>query len=350
MLAARGQKSEVSVPRSTLTLVAVALIIGAVVILALMPGCATSGADSQDAYADMVGSLWQTVVTNYTAYVTSGQTNLVPAVTPISPDAPIGFMPATTSTVTATAAPVAKWPAHHCAKFFVHGQAGEDDVRLNAFSAARAAGRDCIECVADFGMSDELGMHLLKLQHPDIPGYYLRELLLKQRTDGWFFKAQRAGITRWVHDLGTPSMAQAQRWWYLVKDYSAAELQLCISGATAPEVQTYLLNNSNHVGIVISAERSRGWRSAIEGQRAAMKSWLRAQPLCAWCGTKANLNVHHKLPAAQCLARGDYAGLSAATNFITLCRPHHFSIGHLGHWTNWNSHVEADCAKQGERR
>lgn len=146
---------------------------------------------------------------------------------------------------------VAAWPAYRCANFFVHSQPGEDQVRLDAFAATRAAGLDCIECDAAFDMPDELGMHLLKLQHPDIPDYYLRKLLAKQRTDGWYFKAQRAGITRWIHWLGTPSLAQAQRWLWLVKDYAPAELQLKLSSATPADVQQLILSNTNQLGVVI---------------------------------------------------------------------------------------------------
>lgn len=226
--------------------------------LLVICACAFAGCSSPNSpnsqYEDLLGNLAHPT-TNWLAYIVGNQTNLV-AVLANNPEDILGALP-TTGIVTATAAPVTEWPALRCANFFIHGDPSENTIREKAFSDARAAGLDCIECDADFNMSDELGMHLLKLQHPDITGYYLRVLLARQRTDGWFFKGQRAGIVRWIHWLGTPNMAQAERWLFLVKDYTTDELQLKISSATAADVQQRLLNATNHVGVVVISPKSR---------------------------------------------------------------------------------------------
>jgi hypothetical protein len=65
-----------------------------------------------------------------------------------------------------------------------------------------------------------------------------------------------------------------------------------------------------------STERSGRWRRV----RA---EHLEIEPTCAACGTDEDLEVHHILPFSEYpqleLARG---------NLITLCREHHWLIGH----------------------
>ena len=247
----------------------------------LLSGCASS---SQS------GGLFEGLAhpaTNLTVYIANGLTNLVASLDDKPTDI-IGAL-ATTNTITANASPVQAWPAYRCQNFFIHGEVNEDKVRYDAIAAARASGLDCIECDASFGMSDELGMHLLKLQHPDIPGYYLRP----QKTDGWFFRGQRAGVTRWIHWLGSPTLAQAQRWWFLVKDYTAEELQLKISSATAANVQTYLLNNTNHVGIVISENRNRKAESRGKAKRSIVGDAANLGGGCLLLGYFCWLSAEH---------------------------------------------------------
>lgn len=59
---------------------------------------------------------------------------------------------------------------------------------------------------------------------------------------------------------------------------------------------------------------------------------------CRCCGSQENLNVHHIVPfhndpSLECNYR----------NLVTLCRDHHFHIGHHNNWKNSNPHVCDDC-------
>ncbi len=124
----------------------------------------------------------------------------------------------------------AAWPAQRADAFFQHGNPTENNYRQAAISAARAAGLDCIRCKVDYGMGDELAMHLLALEHPNQPGYYLK-------ADSWFFQAERQGVTRWIYDLGTPEMRGAERWLWLTKSsFYDARLQWMVTAATPADV------------------------------------------------------------------------------------------------------------------
>jgi hypothetical protein len=79
-------------------------------------------------------------------------------------------------------------------------------------------------------------------------------------------------------------------------------------------------------------------------------------PRCAVCGAKSCISngnrndVHHKLPVSY---RPDLA--ATPSNLITLCRRHHFWIGHAGSWRSYNTNlvnsIEAfnEAAKQIQR-
>jgi hypothetical protein len=140
--------------------------------------------------------------------------------------------------------PAAAWQAYRADDFFQHGRAGENDYRTSALNAAQAAGLDCIRCRVSFGMSDELGMHLVKLEHPERPGYFLGR-------DGWFFQARQWNVTRWQHDLGTPSQEQVVRWLWLTKSYTKDELQYIVTRATPQEAINLLKANKANVTVVI---------------------------------------------------------------------------------------------------
>lgn len=79
---------------------------------------------------------------------------------------------------------------------------------------------------------------------------------------------------------------------------------------------------------------------------ALAHQWLRDHPTCAACGSKKNLEVHHKVPVhvSRSLELDP-------NNLITLCEntgsptkdpiSHcHFIIGHLGNWFNYNRQVD----------
>ena len=55
---------------------------------------------------------------------------------------------------------------------------------------------------------------------------------------------------------------------------------------------------------------------------------------CECCGREDTLNVHHILPVRW------FPELELEPyNLITLCRKHHFYIGHFGNWKDWNPYV-----------
>jgi hypothetical protein len=137
------------------------------------------------------------------------------------------------------------WPSLSAPSFFQHGNEDENTYRQRAINATRTNKLDCIRCRADFGMGDELAMHLLALEHPSKPGYYLEQ-------DSWFFQAERQGVTRWIHDLGTPTMAQAERWLWLTKSpYYKGRLQYLCSKATAADVIAKLKGNAQGCEVLV---------------------------------------------------------------------------------------------------
>lgn len=90
-------------------------------------------------------------------------------------------------------------------------------------------------------------------------------------------------------------------------------------------------------GAPLTAGRSPRWPAA----RAA---WLKAHPACAATGSTADIEVHHVVPFH--LAPGRELD---PTNFITLCRPMHFWLGHGGDWSAYNPFVVHDAAAVSRR-
>ena len=87
-----------------------------------------------------------------------------------------------------------------------------------------------------------------------------------------------------------------------------------------------------------SKPRSPKW----EGVRA---KHLKAHPVCAACGTKKTLEVHHIVPFS------DNPELELdPSNLITLCESAtdgiicHLCIGHLGNYQSYNKNVQYDAA------
>ena len=61
------------------------------------------------------------------------------------------------------------------------------------------------------------------------------------------------------------------------------------------------------------------------------KRFLVINPRCVVCGKKKGLEVHHILPFyLHPDLEEDFQ------NLLTLCRRHHFSIGHLEKWKSYN--------------
>lgn len=67
------------------------------------------------------------------------------------------------------------------------------------------------------------------------------------------------------------------------------------------------------------------------------KEHLLIEPGCAVCGKKDDVEVHHVLPFHK-----EPALELDPDNLITLCRDHHFFVGHLLSWKSWNVDVRKD--------
>jgi hypothetical protein len=71
---------------------------------------------------------------------------------------------------------------------------------------------------------------------------------------------------------------------------------------------------------VAGCDRSSRWPKV-------MRAYLAGHPTCEACGSKHDLNVHHVLPFHL-----DPRQELEPKNLVTLCRFHHFDLGHLGDW------------------
>jgi len=76
--------------------------------------------------------------------------------------------------------------------------------------------------------------------------------------------------------------------------------------------------------------------------RKAKQTHRRANPRCVVCGAKSNItngnrnDVHHIIPVHVAPVRAADPDI-----LITLCRRHHFWIGHGGNWRTYNVRVRA---------
>jgi hypothetical protein len=135
------------------------------------------------------------------------------------------------------------WASFNAPDFFQHGTPVENQYRQSAIEQAKPTG--CIRAKINYGLGDEQCMHLFALEHPTKPGYYLKE-------DSWFFQAERQGITRWILDLGTPDMAQAERVMWLTKSpYYKGRLQYVCTRATAGGVIAKLKGNAQGCEVLV---------------------------------------------------------------------------------------------------
>jgi len=72
---------------------------------------------------------------------------------------------------------------------------------------------------------------------------------------------------------------------------------------------------------------------------AAKTKHRKANPCCAMCGMRSRffgstVQVHHLIPVHV-----DPSQACAQSNLLTLCRAHHFRIGHLGNYKDYNTNV-----------
>ena len=61
------------------------------------------------------------------------------------------------------------------------------------------------------------------------------------------------------------------------------------------------------------------------------KEFVKLYPTCSVCGKKKGLEVHHEIPFH---VRPDLE--LDTNNLVTMCRRHHFAIGHLEYWKAYN--------------
>ena len=85
--------------------------------------------------------------------------------------------------------------------------------------------------------------------------------------------------------------------------------------------------------VPFGGERSSKWP-------AVRNYFVKLHPACEACGSKDSLNVHHIIPFHE---RPDLE--LDLTNLITLCRDHHFSLGHFRNWSKSNPNVRRDAAR-----
>ena len=90
--------------------------------------------------------------------------------------------------------------------------------------------------------------------------------------------------------------------------------------------------HSHDVALLSGESRSQHWPTV-------RKHFIESHPACEACGTKDDLNVHHVKPFHE------FPELELdPSNLITLCREHHFAVGHLGNWNKANQLVREDSA------
>ncbi len=78
--------------------------------------------------------------------------------------------------------------------------------------------------------------------------------------------------------------------------------------------------------------RGKGWRTI-------RNKFLKENPVCAVCGKKKGLEVHHKKPVSW------FPDSELAFwNLTTLCRKHHLRVGHVGYWRMYNPCIEKTIA------
>lgn len=99
-------------------------------------------------------------------------------------------------------------------------------------------------------------------------------------------------------------------------------------------LEVQLVGPIREVAKVLGNERSPEWRKV----RA---KHLKENPECAFCGKKQlHMQVHHVWP----FHIQPELELEPS-NLITLCREHHFLVGHLLNWSSYNINVLEDSAE-----
>lgn len=74
------------------------------------------------------------------------------------------------------------------------------------------------------------------------------------------------------------------------------------------------------------------------------REFLKLHPVCACCGRKTGLEVHHVVPFHLCILLGRPDLELDARNLMTLCETdqHHLLVGHLGSFDSYAPYVARD--------
>jgi len=166
-----------------------------------------------------LGAVWGVVILAVAVLVTPGCVTPDWLTKPATQDTPI--MPPVLAPTEPT---IAEWPAYRGDKWTTHGNTNEDQVRLDIIAAAKAQGADVIRFVhLGTPPANDAAAWLFKFrgERKDFP----------LTTDGWYYRARRAGVTRWIAEV---SAAHLTRWRYIFKDYAATELQIVVNGKVLP--------------------------------------------------------------------------------------------------------------------
>lgn len=133
------------------------------------------------------------------------------------------------------------WPNYYAPDFLQHGNGNENAYRNAAIVGASMTG--CIRFNVRYGMGGDLQIHILGQEYqggPNPPPF------------GWFQKAQNQGVTKWVHDMGNCSLAQAREW---IESNKAAmnkgRLQYHIPPGVAQDVVDVLLAEAKRNGVEV---------------------------------------------------------------------------------------------------
>ena len=78
--------------------------------------------------------------------------------------------------------------------------------------------------------------------------------------------------------------------------------------------------------------------------RKAMREHRKLHPRCALCEMRPKffgraIPVHHRIPVH---VRPDLA--ASPSNLVSLCSTHHFWVGHLGNYRDWNTNIDKTIA------
>ena len=93
--------------------------------------------------------------------------------------------------------------------------------------------------------------------------------------------------------------------------------------------------------LFVNLFRSQTFGARSKNWRKVRKAFLKENPTCAVCGKKSKmlkpLQIHHIVPYHK-----DKSKELDVYNLITLCRKHHFFVGHLNSYHSFNSEVKSD--------